>query len=60
MKYKHKFYLINKEDDTKTELATCSDTMTANFLSDHFRGVYRDDKFEVEYRHKQEKRILPK
>lgn len=52
MKYKYKFYLTNKEENICTEIATCTDEMTANFLSDYYRKVYTDKKFIVECKFK--------
>ena len=61
MKYKHKFYLVNKlmKDET-IELATCAGEMTANFLADHFRNVYEGNAngLEVWYHYNKNKKMI--
>lgn len=41
--FKHKFILVDSSE-VETEIATCLDEMTTNFLSDHFRSVYEGNK----------------
>lgn len=45
---RYKFYLKTIEDNNLIELAVCADSMTADFLADHFRNLYQDkNKFEL-------------
>lgn len=51
MFFKHRFILIDKEENSEKELANCTDRMTAHFLANHYRGVYgKDSKFGVTYK----------
>lgn len=61
MKFKHKFYLKNKlMNNEVTELATCSDELTANILADHFRNTYESNAngLEVSYKYGREEKII--
>lgn len=54
MGYKHKFYLIERNNgDKTTELSTCVDMMTADFLADYYIDLYDkpSNGFEVVYKH---------
>ena len=61
MKYKHKFYIVNKliSNETK-EIASCSDEMTANYLADHFRNVYENNfnGLEIVYKHGRKEKVI--
>lgn len=57
MTYKHKFTLTDK-DGNRMELATCNDMMTANYLSDHFIGIYDNGTFKLEYSHGRNTSVL--
>ena len=61
MRYKHKFYTVNKlMNDETNELAICSDEMTANFLADHYRMVFDKNVngLEVVYKHGRYKKTI--
>lgn len=50
MGYKHKFLLSN--NNATTEIATCADQMTADYLASFYRGVYGKNKDGLEVTHK--------
>lgn len=59
--YKHKFSLVDGKGN-QTEVATCSDEMTANFLADYYREVYQGNTqgLQVVYRFKSNDRLIAK
>ncbi|UDM72775.1 hypothetical protein [Vagococcus fluvialis] len=61
MRYKHKFYIVNKlMNDEINELATCSCEMTANYLADYFRSVYTENcnGIEIVYKYGRKETVI--
>lgn len=58
MRRKHKFILVDESirNHAGIELATCSDLMTANFLADHYRSVYKGNDMKLSVVHKLERK----